>query len=233
MSRHNVDPVEIARFEALAHRWWDPEGELKTLHDINPTRLAYIEGRVPLAGKRVLDVGCGGGILAEAMDSRGARVTGLDASEAAIQVATLHQLQSRSAVSYLQGTPEGLAETRAGGHDVVTCMELLEHVPDPEAIVGACARMSASGGRLFFSTINRTPLAYALAVLGAEYLLQLLPKGTHQYARFIRPAELARWVRNAGLRVREVRGMWYNPLTRRATLTDQVQVNYLLYAVAP
>lgn len=229
----NVDPAEIARFEALAHRWWDPEGELKTLHDINPTRLAYIERLAPLVGKRVVDVGCGGGILSETMAGRGATVTGLDAAEAAIQVATLHQLRSHSGVSYVQAIPEEFAEANPAAYDIVTCMELLEHVPRPRAVIEACARMLRPGGSLFFSTINRTPAAYLLAVIGAEYLLRLLPRGTHHYARFIRPAELASWVRSAGLAVREVRGMSYNPFARRASLSDQVQVNYLLHAVAP
>ena len=224
----NVDPAELAKFSDLAHRWWDPEGEFRPLHEINPLRLEWIERHAPLAGKDVLDVGCGGGILAEAMASRGARVTGIDMAEKPLRVAELHLLESRAAVRYERASAEDYAAAHAQGFDVLTCMEMLEHVPDPASAVAACARLLRPGGRAFFSTINRNPKAYLFAVIGAEYVLKLLPRGTHDYARFIRPSELARWCRDAGLREVELLGMTYNPLTRRYRLGPDCDVNYLL-----
>ncbi|ATJ82841.1 bifunctional 2-polyprenyl-6-hydroxyphenol methylase/3-demethylubiquinol 3-O-methyltransferase UbiG [Halomonas beimenensis] len=226
----NVDQAEIAKFEALAHRWWDPEGEFKPLHDINPLRLDFIDARAGLAGHRVLDVGCGGGILAEAMAHRGAEVTGIDLGEAPLAVARLHAEESGASVDYRRISVEDLAEARPGEFDIVTCLEMLEHVPDPASVVRACARLVKPGGQVFFSTLNRNPKAYALAVLGAEYLLRMLPKGTHDYAKFIRPSELAAWCRDAGLEVREQNGLTYQPLTRRYRLSaTDVSVNYLVH----
>ena len=226
----NVDPGEIAKFEALASRWWDPEGEFKPLHEINPLRLDFIDARAGLAGKRVVDVGCGGGILAEAMAHRGARVAGIDMGEAPLAVARLHAEESAVDVDYRCVSVEALAAEMPGEFDVVTCMEMLEHVPDPASVVRACAALVKPGGHLFFSTLNRNPKAYALAILGAEYVLRLLPRGTHDYAKFIRPAELAGWCRAAGLGVQEQSGLVYNPITRRYRLhpTD-VSVNYLMH----
>lgn len=226
----NVDPGEIAKFEALADRWWDPHGEFKPLHDINPLRLDFIDARTGLAGRRVLDVGCGGGILAEAMAHRGADVTGIDLGEAPLGVARLHAEESGVAVAYRRVSVEELAEEAPGEFDAVTCLEMLEHVPSPASVVRACATLVRPGGQVFFSTLNRNPKAYALAVLGAEYVLRLLPRGTHDYAKFIRPAELAGWCREAGLAVREQSGLTYNPLTRRYRLApDDVSVNYLMH----
>ncbi|MDN3520884.1 bifunctional 2-polyprenyl-6-hydroxyphenol methylase/3-demethylubiquinol 3-O-methyltransferase UbiG [Halomonas ramblicola] len=226
----NVDPGEIAKFEALAGRWWDPHGEFKPLHDINPLRLDFIDARTGLAGRRVLDVGCGGGILAEAMAHRGADVTGIDLGEAPLGVARLHAEESGVAVAYRRVSVEELAEEAPGEFDAVTCLEMLEHVPDPASVVRACATLVKPGGQVFFSTLNRNPKAYALAVLGAEYVLRLLPRGTHDYAKFIRPAELAGWCREAGLAVREQSGLTYNPLTRRYRLSPtDVSVNYLMH----
>lgn len=225
----NFDEAEIGKFDALASRWWDPEGEFKPLHDINPLRLEYVAERAGLEGKAVADVGCGGGILAESMAERGARVTGIDMGEAPLAVARLHQLESGVEVEYLRTTAEALAEERPGAFDVVTCMEMLEHVPDPASVVAACARLVRPGGQVFFSTINRTPKAYALAIVGAEYILRLLPRGTHDYARFIRPAELESWSRHGGLTVRELTGMQYNPLTRKYSLGRDLAVNYLAH----
>ncbi len=227
----NVDIREIAKFEALANRWWDPDGEFKPLHDINPLRLDFIDRRAPLAGRRVLDVGCGGGILSEAMALRGAHVTGIDMGAAPLAVARMHQLESGVEIDYRQITAEALAEAEPAGFDVVTCLEMLEHVPDPASVVAACARLVKPGGQVFFSTINRTPRAYAFAILGAEYLLRMLPRGTHDYARFIRPSELAEWAVHAGLELREITGMHYNPLTRRYWLAEGVEVNYLVHTV--
>ncbi|AXY41481.1 bifunctional 2-polyprenyl-6-hydroxyphenol methylase/3-demethylubiquinol 3-O-methyltransferase UbiG [Halomonas sp. JS92-SW72] len=226
----NVDPGEIAKFEALASRWWDPESEFKPLHEINPLRLDFIDARAGLAGKRVVDVGCGGGILAEAMAHRGARVTGIDLGEAPLAVARLHAEESGVEVDYRRISVEALAEEMPGEFDVVTCLEMLEHVPDPASVVRACATLVKPGGQLFFSTLNRNPKAYALAILGAEYLLRLLPRGTHDYEKFIRPAELAGWCRAAHLEIQEQSGLVYNPLTRRYRLhpTD-VSVNYLMH----
>lgn len=225
----NVDPGEIGKFEELAARWWDPLSELKTLHDINPLRLDYIERTAKLAGQEVLDVGCGGGLLAEGMATRGATVLGIDMGEMPLRVAELHTLESGVAVDYRRSTAEALAAERPASFDAVTCMELLEHVPDPASVVAACARLVRPGGKVFFSSLNRNPKAYLLAILGAEYLLGMLPKGTHDYSRFIRPAELDRWVRTAGLRTSDMTGLVYNPLTRTYRLdpTD-VDVNYLV-----
>lgn len=226
----NVDFQEIAKFEELASRWWDPDSEFKPLHDINPLRLNYIEERTGgLAGKRTLDVGCGGGILAESMALRGASVTGIDMGEAPLAVARLHQLESGAALDYRRITAEELAESEPTSFDVVTCMEMLEHVPDPASTIRACARLLKPDGHLFFSTINRNPKAYLLAVIGAEYLLRLLPKGTHDYRKFIRPSELDDWARAAGLTLRHLTGMHYNPLLRRYRLGAGVSVNYLVH----
>jgi 2-polyprenyl-6-hydroxyphenyl methylase/3-demethylubiquinone-9 3-methyltransferase len=219
----NVDPAELEKFESLAHRWWDPEGEFRPLHDINPLRLEWIAAHAALDGAAVLDVGCGGGILAEAMARRGARVTGIDLSDKALRVAQLHLHESKLDIRYEKSS----AEDFTGEFDVVTCMELLEHVPHPASMVAACARLVRPGGLVFFSTINRNPKSYLLAVVGAEYVLGLLPKGTHDYQRFIKPSELSRWSRAAGLRVDELIGMTYNPITRRYRLGSDCDVNYL------
>ena len=227
----NADPAELEKFSQLASRWWDPHGEFRPLHEINPLRLDWIDQRAALAGKRVLDVGCGGGILAEAMAARGARVTGIDLSEKSLRVAELHSLQSKAQVSYEGVSAEDYAERHAGEFDVVTCMELLEHVPEPGAMVAACAHLVRPGGQVFFSTINRNPKSYLFAVIGAEYVLRLLPKGTHDYQRFIKPSELSRFARDAGLRTAELIGMTYNPLTRRYRLERDCDVNYLLRCV--
>jgi len=223
----NTDAEEVAKFEALAAHWWDPAGAFKTLHDINPLRLDFVEATAPLAGKKVLDVGCGGGILSESMAARGAAVTGIDASEAAIAAARAHLERSGQRVEYLCSAAEQIAEQRAGAFDAVICMELLEHVPDPASVVDACARLTRAGGELIFSTINRNPKAYLLAVIGAEYVLGMLPRGTHDYAKFIRPSELAAWSRRAGLVIEELRGLTYNPLNRQYRLSTDVAVNYL------
>jgi 2-polyprenyl-6-hydroxyphenyl methylase/3-demethylubiquinone-9 3-methyltransferase len=224
----NADPAELEKFSQLAHRWWDPQGEFRPLHEINPLRLDWIDQRAALAGKSVLDVGCGGGILAEAMAGRGARVTGIDLSEKSLRVAELHLLQSHAAVRYERAMVEEFAARHAGEFDIVTCMELLEHVPEPASMVAACARLARPGGQVFFSTINRNPKSYLFAVIGAEYLLRLLPRGTHDYLRFIKPSELARWARDAGLRTAEMTGMTYNPFTRQYRLALDCDVNYLL-----
>ena len=227
----NVDPAELEKFSQLASRWWDPQGEFRPLHEINPLRLDWIDERAQLAGKSVLDVGCGGGILAEAMAARGARVTGIDLGQKSLRVAQLHLLQSKADVVYEEASAEQLAERHAGEFDVVTCMEMLEHVPDPASAVAACARLVRPAGQVFFSTINRNPKAYLFAVIGAEYLLRLLPRGTHDYLRFIKPSELTRWARAAGLRAVELIGMTYNPLTQRYRLESDCDVNYLLRCV--
>jgi len=227
----NADPQELEKFSALAHRWWDPESEFKPLHQINPLRLDWIDGIAALKGKSALDVGCGGGILAEAMARRGARVKGIDLSEKALKVAQLHRLESKVSVEYEAISAEDLAAREAGAYDVVTCMELLEHVPDPASLVRACAQLARPGGRVFFSTINRNLKAYVLAVIGAEYVLKLLPKGTHDYQKFVKPSELARHCRDSGLSVREIKGMTYNPLTRAYALGADADVNYLVHCV--
>ena len=219
----NADPAELEKFNALAHRWWDPQGEFRPLHDINPLRLEWIAEHASLEGARVLDVGCGGGILAEAMAKRGAKVTGIDLSEKALRVAELHLHESKLDIRYEMASVDDFT----GEFDVITCMELLEHVPEPAGMVAACARLVRPGGKVFFSTINRNPKSYLFAVVGAEYVLGLLPKGTHDYARLIKPSELARWTRAAGLRTDELIGMTYNPITRRYRLESDCDVNYL------
>lgn len=224
---HNVDPEEIAKFEKLAARWWDPNSEFKPLHDINPLRLDYIKGIAELEGKRALDVGCGGGLLSEAMAHAGAEVTGIDMGAAPLNVAKLHQLESGLSIDYQQITVEQLADEQPASFDVVTCLEMLEHVPDPASVIEACARLVKKDGHVFFSTINRNPKAYLFAVIGAEYLLQLLPKGTHDYSKFIRPSEMERWARAAGLQLGDLTGMTYNPLSRTYRLEADVSVNYL------
>ncbi len=226
----NVNPDEIRKFEALASRWWDPNSEFKPLHEINPLRLGYIiERSGALAGKQVVDVGCGGGILSDAMALQGATVTGIDMGRAPLEVARLHQLESGAQVHYRQITVEALAEERPAQFDLVTCMEMLEHVPDPASVVAACRRLVKPDGHLFFSTINRNPKAYLFAIIGAEYLLHLLPRGTHDYSQFIQPAELERWCRQAGLSLRELRGMSYNPFSRSYSLGRDISVNYLAH----
>lgn len=225
----NADPQELAKFSELAHRWWDTEGEFRPLHRINPLRLDWIAGQCTLAGARVLDVGCGGGILADAMARRGAHVLGIDLADKPLKVAELHALEAGTPnVDYRLVSAEALADEMPGAFDVVTCMEMLEHVPDPSSIVNACARLARPGGHVFFSTINRNPKSFAFAIVGAEYVLGLLPKGTHEYARFIRPSELAAWCRSSGLDVHTIRGMQYNPLTQRYWLSDDASVNYLV-----
>ncbi|WP_058557641.1 bifunctional 2-polyprenyl-6-hydroxyphenol methylase/3-demethylubiquinol 3-O-methyltransferase UbiG [Thiohalocapsa sp. ML1] len=224
----NIDASEIHKFEAIASRWWDPASEFKALHDINPLRLGYLQSHVKLAGKRVVDVGCGGGILAESMATAGAEVLGIDMGEEPLRVAELHTLETGVAVEYRQITAEALADEMPGAFDVVTCMEMLEHVPDPGSVVAACARLVRPGGHVFFSTLNRNPKSYLFAIVGAEYMLSLLPRGTHDYGRFIRPAELDRWVRATELRTTELTGLSYNPLTRTYRLApDDISVNYL------
>jgi 2-polyprenyl-6-hydroxyphenyl methylase / 3-demethylubiquinone-9 3-methyltransferase len=226
----NADPAELAKFEALASRWWDPGSEFKPLHDINPLRLRFIDERATLAGKAVLDVGCGGGILTEAMATLGARVTGIDLGVAPLAVARLHLKESGVDVDYRLISVEALAQERPAAFDVVTCMELLEHVPDPASTVAACAQLVKPGGHVFFSTINRNPKAWLLAIVGAEYVLNMLPRGTHEYVKFIRPSELERMCRHAALRLTELTGMHYNPLSRHYSLGPGVDVNYLAYA---
>ena len=224
----NVDPAEIAKFEALANRWWDPTSEFKPLHEINPLRSNYIDERAKLAGKTVLDVGCGGGLLSEAMAQRGANVTGIDMGQAPLSVAQLHALESGVSVNYRKIPAEQLAIEQPAHYDVVTCLEMLEHVPDPAAIIQACADLAKPGAHLFFSTINRNPKAYLFAIVGAEYLLKMLPKGTHEYSKFIRPAELAGWVRAAGLTLENITGMTYNPLIKKYSMSStDVDVNYI------
>ena len=227
----NADPVELEKFSSLAHRWWDPAGEFRPLHEINPLRLAWIDRHASLRGKSVLDVGCGGGILTEAMARLGASVTGIDLSEKALKVAQLHLLESRLEISYQAKSADDLAQERPASFDVVTCMELLEHVPQPDSMVAACARLVRPGGQVFFSTINRNPKSYLFAVIGAEYVLKLLPKGTHDYARFIKPSELTRWCRAAGLRAEQLVGMTYHPITKVYKLGEDCDVNYLLRSV--
>ena len=226
----NVDPVELQKFSDLAHRWWDPQSEFKPLHDINPLRLDYIDRKAGLKGKSVVDVGCGGGLLSEAMATRGANVTGIDLGEKPLKVAQLHLLESGVEVDYRKIAAEDLAREQPGNFDVVTCMEMLEHVPDPASTVDACARLLSPDGICFFSTINRNPKAYIQAILGAEYVLNLLPRGTHDYDRFVKPAELSEHCRRAGLRVDELIGMNYNPLSRIYSLVADVSVNYILCA---
>ena len=231
-TQQNVDAGEIAKFNALAEQWWDPNSEFRPLHDINPLRLNYIDERVSLAGKRALDVGCGGGLLSEGMALRGAHVTGIDMGEAPLSVAKLHGLESGVKVDYRQTTVEELARDpeHAGQYDVVTCLEMLEHVPDPASVIRACASMLKPGGHLFVSTINRNPKSFLFAIVGAEYVLNLLPKGTHEWKKFIRPSEMSDHLRHAGLEVRELTGMTYNPITKVYKLGRDVDVNYLMHA---
>ena len=231
MNQPNVDSGEIAKFNALAERWWDPNSEFRPLHDINPLRLNYIDERLGLPGKRVIDIGCGGGLLSAGMARRGATVTGIDLGEAPLAVARLHADKSGVEVEYLQVLAEEIAEQRAGEYDAVTCLEMLEHVPDPAAVIRACAKLVKPGGQVCFSTINRNPKAFLFAIVGAEYVLRLLPRGTHEYAKLIRPSELAGWSRDAGLDVRDTTGMTYNPVTQVYKLNRDVSVNYLMHAV--
>ena len=225
----NADPAELAKFSALAHRWWDTESEFRPLHQINPLRLTWIDDLVPLAGKRVLDIGCGGGILADAMARKGAEVLGIDLAGKALKVAQLHALEAQTnGVSYREVSAETLAEEQPESFDVVTCMEMLEHVPDPSSVVRACAALVKPGGHVFFSTINRNAKAFVFAIVGAEYILNLLPRGTHEFAKFIKPSELAAYARAAGLDLEHTRGMEYNPLTRHYWLSDNTSVNYML-----
>ena len=233
ISSMNADPSELKKFSDLAHRWWDPTSEFRPLHEINPLRLEWINARVPLAGKTVVDIGCGGGILAESIAKKGATVTGIDLSEKALKVADLHSLESGVAVRYELIAAEELAAREAGKYDVVTCMEMLEHVPDPAAIVKACATLVKPGGHVFFSTLNRNPKSYLFAILGAEYILRLLPRGTHDYAKFITPAELSQHSRNAGLQVDALKGMTYNPITKIYSLNQDTSVNYLIATQKP
>jgi len=228
---HNADPHELDKFSQLAHRWWDPQSEFRPLHEINPLRLAWIDGHANLAGKAVLDIGCGGGILSESMAGVGATVTGIDLSEKALGVARLHLLESGKKVDYQMVSAEDLATQAAGTFDVVTCMEMLEHVPNPASIVAACSALVKPGGHVFFSTINRNLKAYLFAVLGAEYVLQMLPKGTHDYAKFLKPSELSRWARSVGLEPDELIGMTYNPFSKKYDLGTNTDVNYLIHAL--
>lgn len=227
----NVNPAELAKFEKSAHRWWDPDGEFKPLHELNPLRAGFIDRHAGLAGGKALDVGCGGGILSEALALRGAEVTGLDMVDASLNVARLHALESKIEVDYRLTTAEAHAAENPASYDVVACLEMLEHVPDPSSVIRACATLVKPDGHVFFSTINRNAKAYALAVVGAEYLMNMLPRGTHDYAAFIRPSELETWCREAGLRFSHIAGMSYNPVTRRFALSDKVDVNYIVHAV--
>jgi 2-polyprenyl-6-hydroxyphenyl methylase/3-demethylubiquinone-9 3-methyltransferase len=224
----NADPLELQKFSDLAHRWWDPSSEFRPLHDINPLRLEWINARAPLAGLKVLDIGCGGGILSESMAKKGAQVTGIDLSEKALKVADLHSLESGIAINYELISAEEMAAREAGQFDVVTCMEMLEHVPQPASVVAACAQLVKPGGHVFFSTLNRNPKAYLFAILGAEYLLRMLPKGTHDYQKFITPAELSQFVRNCDLQVEGLKGLTYNPITQVYSLNSDTSVNYMM-----
>ncbi len=225
----NVDEGEIRKFEAMAETWWDPDGDFAPIHQMNPLRLGYIDERAPIANRRVLDIGCGGGILSEAMARAGAQVTGIDLAAAPLAVARRHAAESGVEVEYLETSAENLAAERPEAYDVVTCLEMLEHVPDPGAVVAACSRLVRPSGDIFFSTINRTAKAFALAIVGAEYVLRLLPRGTHEYDKLIRPSELEAWARQAELRLEELTGVRYNPLTRHFSLTDDVDVNYIVH----
>lgn len=229
----NVDTAEVERFERLASRWWDPDGESRPLHDLNPLRFSWIAERVALRGSRALDVGCGGGLLSEALARAGARVTGIDMGNAVLDVARLHLLESGLQVDYRQLSVEALAGQDPAASDLVCCLEMLEHVPDPASVIRACAQLLKPGGKLFLSTLNRTPQSFAAAIVGAEYVLRLLPKGTHHYAQFIKPSELAAVLRDAGLVLEAVSGMAWNPVTRKAWLTESVAVNYLMCASKP
>ena len=230
----NVDPSEVAKFEQLASRWWDRNSEFKPLHDINPLRANWIDKLAPVAQQKVLDVGCGGGILCEAMAQRGATVTGIDMGEAPLAVGNLHKLESGVEVDYQKSTAEDFAQSHPEEFDIITCLEMLEHVPDPGSVVRACAEMTKPGGTLFFSTINRNPKSYLLAIIGVEYVLRMLPKGTHEYGKFIRPAELGQWIREAGLELDQMTGLTYNPLTKTYRLNEtDVDVNYMICARKP
>lgn len=229
----NADPLELQKFSDLAHRWWDPTSEFRPLHEINPLRLDWINARAPLAGRRVIDIGCGGGILAESMARKGAKVTGIDLSEKALKVADLHSLESGAEVRYQLIAAEDMAAKEPGQYDVVTCMEMLEHVPDPGAIVRACATLVKPGGQVFFSTLNRNLKAYLFAIVGAEYMLRLLPRGTHDYDKFITPSELSQFARSAQLQVDGFKGMGYNPLTKIYSLNQDTSVNYLVACSRP
>ena len=233
MNAANVNPAETAKFDRLASRWWDPDGESRPLHDLNPVRLGYIAERCTLQGVRALDVGCGGGLLSEALARSGAQVTAIDLAPAVLDVARLHLHESGLAVDYREVSVELLAADMPAAFDVVTCMEMLEHVPDPASVIGACARLLKPGGRLFLSTLNRTPLAFGAAIVGAEHLLRLLPRGTHHYAQFLKPSEIAADLRSAGLVLDDLSGLAYNPLTRKAWLSGSVAVNYLACASKP
>jgi 2-polyprenyl-6-hydroxyphenyl methylase/3-demethylubiquinone-9 3-methyltransferase len=230
---HNVDHAEVSKFEELAHRWWDPNSEFKPLHELNPLRLNFVEQRAGIANKKILDVGCGGGILSEAMAQRGADVSGIDMGETPLQVAKLHSLESGVKVHYEKITAEAYAKQHAAGFDVVTCMEMLEHVPDPASTIAACSTLVKPGGHVFFSTINRSPKSFLFAIVGAEYVLQLLPKGTHHYDKFIRPSELTRWARAAGLKLHSLVGITYNPFTKHYKLENDVSVNYIAHMTKP
>jgi 2-polyprenyl-6-hydroxyphenyl methylase/3-demethylubiquinone-9 3-methyltransferase len=226
----NVDPQEIAKFEAMSTRWWDKEGEFKPLHDLNPARLGYIKDRAKgLSGKQVLDVGCGGGILAESMAHEGADVTGIDMGDANLTIAKMHLYESGEQVNYQKITVEELAEQKPGQFDIVTCLEMLEHVPNPGSIIKACQKLVKPTGHVFFSTVNRNAKSYALAIIGAEYIMKLLPRGTHDFKKFIRPAELDQWIRQADLKTQHISGMTYNPLTGSCVLSDDTDVNYLVH----
>jgi 2-polyprenyl-6-hydroxyphenyl methylase/3-demethylubiquinone-9 3-methyltransferase len=229
----NADPLEIQKFSELAHRWWDPTSEFRPLHEINPLRLEWINSRVPLAGKNVIDIGCGGGVLSESMARKGAKVTGIDLSKKALKVADLHSLESGVEVRYKHIAAEDMAAEEAGQFDVVTCMEMLEHVPDPAAIVRAAATLVKPGGHVFFSTLNRNPKSYLFAVIGAEYILRMLPRGTHDYAKFITPAELSGFIRAAGLQLEGMKGLSYNPLTKIYSLNQDTDVNYMVACTKP
>ena len=230
----NVDPAEIAKFEALAERWWDTHSEFKPLHEINPLRVNFIDQRSPVAGKKIVDIGCGGGILSEALARAAAQVTGIDMGELPLSVARQHARDNDVDVEYLHSTAEDLADQRAGQYDIVTCLEMLEHVPEPGLVVAACAKLCKPGGHLYFATINRNPKAYLFAIVGAEHLLQLLPKGTHEYAKFIKPSELGRWMRGCGLALTGSSGMLYNPLSKTYRLDPHdLAVNYILHATKP
>jgi 2-polyprenyl-6-hydroxyphenyl methylase/3-demethylubiquinone-9 3-methyltransferase len=225
----NSDPAELAKFSELAHRWWDPNSEFKPLHQINPLRLDWIASQCPLVGQRVLDIGCGGGILSDSMARKGARVLGIDLATKALKVAQLHAMDAQTeGVEYREVAAEALAEEQPGSFDVVTCMEMLEHVPDPSSVVKACSTLVKPGGWVFFSTINRNAQAFVFAIVGAEYVLNMLPRGTHEYAKFIRPSELASWCRSGGLALESTRGLEYNPLTQRYWLSANTRVNYMV-----